>query len=222
MRIYRLASTILPISSPYLLISSTVPQSAGTAHPKEGCLVVMHRSHSHHAARILQAQPIGHLQGIVVPIPDEDIGLIQLLGHLARGFSIQREGTGRHPFLQPFGIGDAIHRYTRRLHQNVQQRPAQLELVGADGRHALFELQPPSRIIGGIALEVLCPESLAHPFEVLQRSQHPAHAFEVARASLELARRVIRRRAYLVGSEPVEQVVLPVQHPHVWPEEFVL
>jgi len=57
---------------------------------------------------------------------------------------------------------------------------------------------------------------------VLRRLQHAAHALKVARAGLELARRVFGRGAYLVSRQAVQQVILAIQDSHVRTEKFVL
>jgi hypothetical protein len=84
----------------------------------------MHWPHTHHAAGILQPQALSYDQGIIIPIPHENIGFIQLLGHLAGGFAFQGEGAGGDALLQPFGIRDALNRHTGGFRQNVQQSPA--------------------------------------------------------------------------------------------------
>ena len=69
--------------------------------------------------------------------------------------------------------------------------PAELELVAADGAHPQLDAQAAACEITCITLGLFISESFAHPFDVLQRPQHTAHALEVTRAGLELARWVL-------------------------------
>jgi hypothetical protein len=78
------------------------------------------RAYPHHAAAVLQPQPFRHLQGVVIPIPHVDVGLIQFLRHLAGRFAFQGEGAGGHALLQSAGILDAIHGHSGRLRQDIQ------------------------------------------------------------------------------------------------------
>jgi len=107
-------------------------------------------------------------------------------------------------FYQPASFGDAINLHPRHFFQYVQEYPAQFELIAADGAHPQLDPQAPPTVICRIALGMLCAKGLPHPFNIFQCPQNPAHALEVARAGLELARWVFGGRSHLIRREAIE------------------